>query len=137
MRKKVESFFDHLKTYISYYIAITTAIGILWSCFIVYRNWVDNNKNLQNNVENITNGQIKLQTADSLLLQNQIEIKKEIDNLKEGIENNTEKLNSLEKSYIRYISNDEALTKSDFLKYMDGLTIDSKKKLTTSLSTTK
>ena len=36
-------------------------------------------------------------------------------------------LKSLEKSYIKYISNDNALTKKDFLEYMEGLSVDEKK----------
>lgn len=129
MRKKITTFFDHIKTYISHYVTLTTAIGILWGCFIIYHNWTEHNKYLKTSVDSISNSQNKLQKTDSLLLDSQLEIRKEIDALKTNIETNTEKLNSLEKSYIKYISNDAALTKSDFLKYMEGLTIDSKKKI--------
>ena len=35
---------------------------------------------------------------------------------------------ALSRSYSRYLSNDETLTKEDFLEYMQGLTFDFKKK---------
>lgn len=123
----VISFFEHLKTYVSYYTVITAVIGILWTGFVIYDNWRDNNQLLQNNIKNIINTQKRQIKTDSLLLDNQIKMKADIDNLKTNGVTTIENMNALQRSYIRYISNDKALTKQDFLEYMEGLSVEEKK----------
>lgn len=123
----ITTFFQHLKTYISNYVAITTALGALWGGFVMYDNWRDNNKLLQKNVKNIIDTQKRQMVTDSLLLDNQIKMKVEIDNLRLNGVQTINNMNALQRSYIKYISNDEALTKQDFLKYMEGLSVEEKK----------
>ena len=65
--------------------------------------------------------------TDSLLLKNQEGIEKQLIEIKGATDDNTKNLKSLSSSYIRYISNDKALSKSDFLQYMEGLSLDVKK----------
>jgi len=126
-KSKITSFFDHLKLYTQQYLAISSVIGIIWGGFLVYDNFRDTNKVMQQDVKSIISVQKQQQRTDSLLLQNQIEMSRELGIIKETGNENIEKLNSLQKSYIRYISNDKALSKQDFLEYMEGLTIEEKK----------
>lgn len=124
---KITSFMEHLKTYISYYVAITSVIGIMWGGFVIYDNWRDGNKEMQNSVKSIINTQSRQEKTDSILLKNQIEIREDINSLKDNGIIYIERIDALQRSYIRYISNDKALTKTDFLEYMDGLNMESKK----------
>lgn len=127
VKAKIIIFLEHIKTYISYYLAVTTALGALWGGFVIYDNWKDSNKKIQDNVKTIINTQIRQERMDSLLLRNQIEMRTDIDLIKDNSTKYIEKNDALQRSYIRYISNDKALTKTDFLEYMEGLNIDSKK----------
>jgi hypothetical protein len=127
MSKKIIGFFEHLKTYISYYVAMTTVLGGLWGVFVMYDNWRDNNKILQENVKSIIEKQNLQTKRDSILLENQQEIRIELDYVKINTENSLDQIKALQKSYIRYISNDDALTKAQFLEYMEGLSVESKK----------
>jgi hypothetical protein len=124
---KIISFFAHFKTYVSYYIAITTALGALWGGFVIYDNWKDSNIKIQDSVKTIISTQIRQEKTDSLLLRNQIEIRDDLNLIKDNNARYIERNDALQRSYIKYISNDKALTKTDFLEYMEGLNIDSKK----------
>lgn len=123
----ITSFFEHLKTYLSYYATFTTIVGMIWGGFVVYDNWRDNNDFLQKNVNSIIKTQKRQITTDSILLDNQIKMKIEIDNLKLNGVQTINNMNALQRSYIKYISNDDALTKQDFLEYMEGLSVEEKK----------
>jgi hypothetical protein len=114
-----------IKAISEYYFTIVTVLGVLWGGFVMYDNWKENNKTLQSNVKTIMETQIKQSRTDSLLLQNQSEMQLQLN----GIQSTT---NSLQSSYVKYISNDKTLTKQDFLKYMEGLSFDVKKNSLTS-----
>lgn len=116
-----------IKTYSEYYFAVVSVLGVLWGGFVIYDNWKDNNKILQSNVKVIMETQIRQGKTDSLLLKNQMDIQSKLN----SIELTT---NSLQSSYVKYISNDKSLTKQDFLKYMEGLSFDVKKNSSTSMT---
>jgi len=109
-----------IKTYAGYYFAIVSVLGVVWGAFAAYDNWKDNNEILQNNVNTIIRAQATAAKTDSLLLEQQEQMKEQLDD----IQGTTE---SLEDSYVRYISNDKSLTTRDFLEYMEGLSFDVKK----------
>lgn len=115
-----------IKSYSEYYFAVVSVLGVLWGGFVVYDNWKDNNKTLQSNVKTIMEAQIRQGKTDSLLLKNQFDMQSQL----RAIESTT---NSLQSSYVKYISNDKTLTKQDFLKYMEGLSFDVKKNSGTSM----
>ena len=127
MVKNVTGFFEHLKTYVSYYIAATTVIGGLWGAFVIYDNWRDNNKFLHDSVKIIIETQAQQSRRDSIFLENQREIRIELDQVRCNTELSIDKIIALQKSYIKYISDDNALTAKQFLEYMEGLSIESKK----------
>jgi len=110
----------NIKLYSSYYFAIISVLGVVWGAFVVYDNWKDNNKLLQTNVNSIMKSQASQTKTDSLLLKQQAEMQKQLDE----IQGTTE---SLEDSYVKYLTRDKTLTKEDFLDYMEGLSFDVKK----------
>lgn len=124
---KITSGFNHMKNFSTQYFTLATFVGIIWGGFLVYDNWRDNNKDMQEKVKTIIDSQIRQQRTDSLLLQGQLKLQNEFKEFNLIFDTKIGTLNSLQKSYIRYISNDQALTKNDFLQYMEGLTIESKK----------
>jgi hypothetical protein len=125
MKQSILTFLKGVKAVSEQYFMIVSVIAVLWGGFTMYHNWSDSNKTLQNNVKSIMETQ-KVQTkTDSTLLIHQTEMAGQLD----AIQKTT---NSLQKSYVQYISNDKTLTKQDFLRYMEGLSFDVKKNSLTS-----
>jgi hypothetical protein len=122
MKASIMGFLKGLKAISEQYFLVASVIGVLWGGFVIYDNWRDSNKILQTNVTKIIETQMRQGKTDSLLLVNQSEIQSQL----QGIQATTK---SLESSYVKYISNDKTLTKQDFLRYMEGLSFDVKKKL--------
>jgi hypothetical protein len=111
-----------IKIYAGYFTAAVTVIGTLWGAFTVYNKWQDNSKEMDKNVRTIISTQASQQKLDSILIKNQNDIQIQLTSIGKTT-------NSLQKSYVNYISNDKTLTKQDFLRYMDGLSFDMKRKI--------
>jgi hypothetical protein len=126
-KSKITSILNHMKNFSQQYLTIATFVGIIWGGFAVYGNWKENNKDMQNKVKTIIDSQIRQRQADSLLLDGQLKMKAEFEAFKIETQAKQGTLNSLQKSYVKYIGNDPALTKKDFLEYMEGLTVEEKK----------
>jgi hypothetical protein len=126
MKTAILTIFKSFKTYVEYYLAFASIVGILWGGFTAYANWKNTDQVLQTNVKTIMETQFRQGKIDSLLLENQSEIRGKLNN----IETTT---SSLQSSYVKYISNDKTLTKQDFLRYMEGLSFDVKKNSPTSM----
>lgn len=124
MKQNLFKLLSNIKLYSSYYFAIVSVLGIVWGAFALYDNWRDDNAILQSNVKTIIQAQVTAARTDSLLLSQQKIIQEQL----KGLQGTTE---SLENSYVKYISTDKKLTKEDFLKYMDGLSFDVKKNSST------
>jgi hypothetical protein len=118
MKKGIISVLENIKTYVGYYLAIASAVGIMWGGFTFYNNWKEGNKAVKTIVK-----------TDSLILKNQTDMALKINAIESATKDNTEELKSLSGSYIEYISKDKTLTKADFLNYMQGLSFDVKKNL--------
>lgn len=116
--------FEHIKIFSQQYLVITTFVGIVWGGFVVYDNWKDNNENLNDAVKSIIEYQENRYKVDSLILSNQQELREDFNEHIKLSDDIIKQLQSLQKSYVRYISNDDRLTKTDFVKYMEGLTIE-------------
>lgn len=106
-----------IKGYIQFYLAVASVVVGIWGAFTIYSNWKANNKEMEKSVKIIISSQVRQGQIDSMKIQlNNIEFA----------------MSSLQTSYVNYISNDKTLTKQDFLKYMEGLSLDVKKKSLTS-----
>jgi len=127
MLRKIIVFLAHIKEYVEYYLAVVSALGILWGGFVIYNNWIHKNEQLHNDVKTIMVIQKKQTEVDSVLLNRQKEIGLQLNALQSASDENSEHLKFLETSYVKYLSKDKALSKEDFLKYMEGLNYDTKK----------
>jgi len=117
----------HIGTFSSQYLTIVTFAGIILGGYKTYNKWNHSNDKMQEKVETVVQNQKSQRKIDSLLLQGQIDLRKDLEEHIKNTEEFVKQLKSLEKSYIKYISNDNALTKKDFLEYMEGLSVDEKK----------
>lgn len=127
MGGKIAKGLEHMKNFSSQYLTIVTFAGIILGGYKIYDKWSHSNDQIQEKVEIMVENQESQKRLDSLLLQGQIDLRND---LEEHIKNSDEfvkQLQSLQKSYVRYISNDNALTKQDFLEYMEGLSVEEKK----------
>lgn len=115
---------EHMKAFSSQYLTIATFVGIVWGGFVVYDNWKDNNVKLKENVEKIINFHNEDSKIDSLLLIGQNDLRQDLEEHIKYANEYIKQLQTLQKSYVRYVSNDDRLTKTDFLKYMEGLTVE-------------
>jgi hypothetical protein len=106
-----------IKGYIQFYLAVVSIVGGIWGAFTIYNNWKSNNKEMEKTVKTIISTQVRQGQIDSIKIQ--------LNNIESAT-------SSLQTSYVHYISNDKTLTKQDFLKYMEGLNLDVKKKSLTS-----
>ena len=127
MKQNILGFLKSVKAISEQYFMIASAVAALWGGFVVYDNWRDTNKELVSSVNTIKTTQMQQIKTDSLLLKNQNGIEKQLIDIKDATDNNTKNIKSLSSSYVRYISNDKALSKTDFLQYMEGLSLDVKK----------
>lgn len=127
MFKKFTKGLEHIKLFSSQYLTIVTFAGIILGGYKVYDKWNDSIKLVQEKVEIVMKNQESQKKIDSLLLQSQNNLRKEFEEHTKNIDRFEKQLQSLQKSYVRYISNDDALTKQDFLQYMEGLTSEEKK----------
>ena len=120
MKQKFLTVLENIKLYSTYYFAIVSIMGVMWGAFAMYDNWRDSNKILQNNVTKIMDSQEVQTRTDSMLLRQQTQMQVQLNEIHSTTQ-------SLQSSYVKYISNDKTLTKQDFLKYMEGLSFDTKK----------
>lgn len=127
MKEGILKVLGNIKLYSSYYFAVVSVLGVVWGAFALYDNWRDENKILQQNVNTIIATQKQQARTDSILLEQQTDMKEQL----EEIYSTTE---SLEDSYVKYISRDKSLTKEDFLEYMEGLSFDLKKNSSSTLA---
>jgi len=127
MFKKFTKGLEHIKLFSSQYLTIVTFAGIILGGYKVYDKWNDSIKLVQEKVEIVMKNQESQKKIDSLLLQSQNNLRKEFEEHTKNIDRFEKQLQSLQKSYVRYISNDNALTKQDFLEYMEGLSVEEKK----------
>lgn len=118
---------EHMKNFSSQYLTIVSFAGIILGGYKVYDAWSDSNDQIKKSFEIIMSSQKEEEKRDSLLLEEQLDLRSDFEEHLKNSDEFVRQLQSLQKSYIRYIGNDDALTKNDFLKYMEGLSVDEKK----------
>ena len=114
-------------------LATFAIIGTLYTAFIIYYKWQENQIHLTKKVE-------KLIENDTLLFDNLFEINKNLETLNNNVEETNalqiitkNKVDNLQSSYMDFLKNDKSLTKEDFMRYMMSLDLgagmESKKNL--------
>lgn len=114
--------------FIAYFLSTSAAIGVIWGIAVYFNN--------KDNKDQVTDTQIEvvIQRLDKIDAK-QIETGSKVDllieqgdDLSNKLDETIEAQNALRNSYVKYLTNDEALTKDEFLRYMDGVQFELKKK---------
>ena len=114
--------FKVIAKYAGYFLSIAGAVAIIWKAAVFYDNRGDDTALVHSQLEEIIDTQTRqTATTDSVSLK--------LDILSKDVNMLAGEQTALRKSYIKYISNDDMLTKNDFLHYMEGLSVDLKKKI--------
>lgn len=124
---KITQALEHMKNFSSQYLTIVTFAGIILGGYKVYDKWDESTNEMKEKFEIMMSSQQDEKGLDSLLLKGQFDLRNDLEEHLKYSEELSKQLQSLQKSYIRYISNDDALTKKDFLEYMEGLSMEEKK----------
>ena len=96
------------------------AVGMVWGVFALVDNIKDGNTATKEQLEKI----ITVQEAEKIKTDS---LSINMQRLNKNMGHLTKEQKSLRQSYVRYLSNDDALTKDDFLEYMQGIELDIKK----------
>jgi len=111
--------------YITWFVTAASAVAIIW-VMAAYFTTKDND-------------QVIVQDQLSIIIDTQEDQRIAIDSvcgkldaIQRDVNNLSSEQKALRGSYVRYLTNDSALTKDDFIQYMQGLTFDFKKKETAS-----
>ena len=107
----------------SYITGTAAAIGVLWGIF----RFVETTKKSNNAIQEITVKVDSLYRRFDNVSTNSYRLDKSINELQIDIVNLRGAIDRTQKSYARYLIHDNTLTKEEFYKYMDGLTIENVK----------
>jgi len=110
--------------YISYFMAFVGAVAVIWRIAVSFQKSDDlvihNSEDIiEIRDDMVTKSEWYLFT-DSIYSHNR-RMRSSMNEIKTG-------LNNLRNSYVSYLRNDERLTKDDFLRYMEGIEFELKKK---------
>ena len=125
MTNKIRTVMGHIKLYMGYYTTIATVIGILWTVFILFDKWKDNNTQVHNDITMLILNQKLQRRNDSILIEQFILLDKKTKDINNKIDVNIKDFNILKRSYLRYLSQDEALSKVDFIRFIQEIYGDS------------
>jgi len=103
----------------SYITGTAAAIGVLWGVFNFIHTTNDNNSAIQQVIVKVDSLSHKL---DGVSMQG-YRLGRSIQNLQLDVVGVNTALDKTQKSYARYLMRDNTLTKEEFYKYMDGLTV--------------
>ncbi len=113
--------FKVIKEYIGLFLAIVSAVTMIGGAAVtLYK--------VQVTMKTLVASDTVLVSEVKLVRKNVQEAKDLLYNLKDGQNSLVLSHNALRDSYMKYLANDQALTKADFLTYMQGLIIEVKKK---------
>ena len=103
----------------NYFLTGAAIISIMWGIFVK----VDSKKDKTTDIENKLKSVISIQSAQQVLSDSMVN---KLNVVNDNIIQVMKLQNALRGSYVKYLSSDDALTKEDFLEYMQGLEFDVK-----------
>jgi hypothetical protein len=122
---KLKTVLDHIKIYAGYYLAITIIFGGLWGGFVVFDNWKDDNAQIHSDIKTLIQEKKEHEKTDSILLSKISKLEERLGIVEVKTETHTKDIKGVKTSYLRYISQDEALTKEDFIRFIQEINGDS------------
>lgn len=106
--------------YVSYFLAIAGAVTVIWKVALYFDDKNDKTSTIETKLSIVIENQVMLKTNTDSMIIGLTAANKNLTEL-------TAAQNALRNSYVRYLVNDKALTKDDFLKFMEGLQWELKK----------
>jgi len=122
MKKIFKTFTQNILGRIGQFTLLVAGITIIWKVAVYFNQVNSNDKNVHNQLETI----IETQSSQGSKLDSVIDT---LYYLNQNVIDLKASHNALRSSYIKYLTKDSALTKADFISYMQGLELDLKKKL--------
>jgi len=107
--------------YVSLFTLIVGAVTIIWKTAVFFDDRGDQTVQIEEKLEVIITQQNEQDVKIDSLMQDVTLVRRQLTDL-------TSSQNSLRDSYVRYLSNDDALTKEEFIKYMEGIQFSVEKK---------
>jgi hypothetical protein len=125
MGDKSKIVFEHLKTYVGHYFTIIAVIGSLWAIFVFYDKWKDEKTLMRNEINILKQEQKDHRRLDSLLLDEQYKLQNRLSAIESKTDGQGKDIKGVKTSIIRYVSQDEALTRVDFVRFVQEIYGDS------------
>ena len=125
MKPTFDSVLTHLKTYVGYYATIITLIGALWTIFVFYDKWKDENTLMHSEINTLKQEQKDYKKSDSILVNEQYKLQARLTAIESKTEVLGKDIKGVKTSVVRYISQDEALTREDFVRFILEINGDS------------
>lgn len=125
MGDKSKIVFEHLKSYIGYYFTIIAVFGSIWTIFTFYDKWKDERTEMRNEINILKQEKKSHKTLDSILIEEIYSLDDRISIIENNTSNYTKEIKGVKKSVLRYISKDEALSKEEFMRFIQEINGDS------------
>lgn len=125
MGDKSSIVFDHIKTYVGYYLSIIAVIGSLWAIFGFYEKWRDEKTLMRNEIKILIQEKNDHRKIDSVLMDEQYILQSRLNAIESKSDIQGKDIKSVKSSVLRYMSQDEALTKVDFIRFVQEINGDS------------
>ena len=125
MGDKSRIVFDHLKSYIGYYFTIIAVLGSLWTIFVFYDKWKDEKVLMRTDITTLKQDEKDHRRLDSLLLDEYYKLQSRLKALESKTDVQSKDIKGVKTSVVRYISQDEALTREDFVRFILEINGDS------------
>ena len=115
----------HIKAYIGYYFTVIALIGSLWTVFVFYDKWKDGNDKMRADITTLTQSEKSHNKTDSLILDRFDKLEGKVVVVVGASGVHDKEIKGLKGSILRYISRDEALSKEDFMRFIQEINGDS------------
>jgi hypothetical protein len=125
MGQNFESVLSHLKSYVGYYFTAIALIGSLWTVFVFYDKWKDEKVVMRNEINALKQQQKDTRKVDSILIEEQYKLQTKLTAVESKTEVQNKDIKGVKTSIVRYISQDEALTREDFIRFIFEINGDS------------
>lgn len=118
MRRTFKSVLGHLKLYVGHYFTIVALIGSLWTIFVFYDKWKDDKIQMRNEISTLKQQQKDHKKLDSILIDEQYDLQTRLVTIESKTDVQGKAIKGVKTSVVRYISQDEALTREDFVRFI-------------------
>lgn len=105
---------------VGYFLATASAVTVIWGVATYFNKSETRTQHIENSLETIIETQQSESVKTDSLMFN-------VNRLNRNVNDLTGSHNALRESYVNYLSHDDALTKEEFIDYMQGIEFEIKK----------